>query len=76
MNALDGGEDGLDLIKVILDLSVEKLIAGGKLYMEVDRTHPELIEKLLARNYYEHLKFIEKYKDFLNNERFVKIEKM
>lgn len=45
--ALDGGPDGMDTIKPILRLSSFILRPGGRLYLEVDPSHPDIIRKLL-----------------------------
>ena len=45
--ALDGGHDGLDLIRRIIQDSVQHLLPGGILLMEADNGQEPIIEKLL-----------------------------
>lgn len=52
--ALDGGEDGLDFYRAIVDLYTQKLKAGGQLIFELDSTQAEYTRELmLARNFGE-----------------------
>lgn len=75
LRALDGGVDGMDTIEAILWLTAKRLRpATGALWLEVDPSHPALIEKYLA----EHedalrLKFVASYKDMFGKDRFVEI---
>lgn len=48
--ALDGGEDGLKIIKEILDLGSLCLRANGYIFLEIDSSHGEDI-KTLMKNY-------------------------
>ncbi|KAF2360536.1 Modification methylase HemK [Trinorchestia longiramus] len=43
LRALDGGTDGLDVIRNILWHSAELLSDGGRLFLEVDQTHGSLL---------------------------------
>ncbi|CAM9219651.1 unnamed protein product [Chrysoparadoxa australica] len=49
-NALCGGADGLDVVNLIIERAPALLSQGGvrKLWMEVDSSHPELLEKRLS----------------------------
>lgn len=75
MEALDGGETGLNVIKLILNLSSSALLPGGKLFLEVDPSHPELIREWLEENEQLGLVVVGVYHDFCGRERFVSVEK-
>lgn len=75
MAAVDGGEDGLNIIKVILQVSSKLLNPGGKLFLEVDSSHPQLIAAWLREKQTLKLGFIQSYKDFCKRKRFVEIIK-
>lgn len=77
LRALDGGPDGLTVIKAILDLASQHLADEGILWLEVDTSHPPLIAKHLE----EHgerlgLRYVSSYKDLFRKERFVEIVKV
>lgn len=77
LRALDGGPDGLNVIKSILKFSSKRLCLQGHLWLEVDPTHPPLIQAYLE----EHanvlsLRFVAAYKDMFGKERFVEIMKI
>lgn len=77
VRALDGGKDGLDMVKNLLELSAKHLKIGGSLWMEVDHRHPEIIAKIVENNFEKwNLKFVASYKDIFKKERFVEIEKI
>ncbi|KYN01778.1 HemK methyltransferase family member 1, partial [Cyphomyrmex costatus] len=76
LRALDGGDDGLKVIKPLLKYAAKVLKPGGRLFMEVDPTHPEYIQYFTNKYpdlklHYEHT-----YKDFCNNDRFVEVLKV
>lgn len=76
IRALEAGPEGLDVIKHLLELSVEFLKPGGSLWIECDSRHPEIIKKITENNQDEwKLKFISSYSDIFKKERFVEIEK-
>ena len=82
--ALHGGEDGMDLIKKIIQLGPPLLSVNGpgELWLEVARRHPAAIEEYV-REYNSKLDargdkrrkfvFIEGIKDLSNNPRFVRL---
>jgi len=72
---LDGGDDGLKVIKPLLRYAAKALKPGGRLFLEVDPTHPEYIQ--FFTNKYSDLNLHHEYthKDFCNNDRFVEIVK-
>lgn len=77
IRALDGGVDGLDLIKLILPLSAKYLKSGSHLWLEVDPRHPEIIAKIIENNQEEwQLKYVSSYKDIFKKDRFLEIEKL
>lgn len=76
IRAIDGGSEGLDIIKNLLELAANHLKKGGNLWIEVDHRHAEIIAKLVENNCEEwNLKFVASYKDIFKKERFVEIEK-
>lgn len=76
IRALEAGPEGLDVIKLLLELSVNFLKPGGSLWIECDPRHPEIIKKITENNQVEwKLKFISSYSDIFKKERFVEIEK-
>lgn len=77
LRALDGGTDGLVVIKNLLRLATKKLRRNGHLWLEVDPTHPELIQKYLQEHISDlQLKFVASYKDVFQKDRFVEITKL
>lgn len=72
---MDGGQDGLDVIKVLLSISSKILNLHGKLFLEVDPSHPRLLEKWCRENSDSGLALRSVQKDFCGKERFVEIIK-
>ncbi|KAI4463678.1 hemk methyltransferase [Holotrichia oblita] len=75
-DALDGGSDGLVLIKLILQKSSYLLRSGGKTFLEVDPSHPQLLARLLEENNRLRLSIGGVHKDIFERDRFVIIKKM
>ncbi|GJQ75173.1 hypothetical protein Trydic_g9776 [Trypoxylus dichotomus] len=75
-DALDGGSDGLVLIKLILQKSSYLLNAGGKTFLEVDPSHPQLLRDFLRENNRFGLSVREVHKDIFEHDRFVIIKKI
>ncbi|KAL3852289.1 hypothetical protein ACJMK2_015951 [Sinanodonta woodiana] len=73
--ALHGGETGLDVIIRIIDISSQLLQNTGSLWLEVDSTHPPLIQKYISQNPRCDLRYLETIKDFLIRDRFCQIVK-
>jgi release factor glutamine methyltransferase len=48
--ALDGGEDGLDLIRVLVSAATEKLNPNGKIFLEADSEQMADIKAILQEN--------------------------
>lgn len=77
LRALDGGPDGMTVVKAILDIAGRHLKSAGVLWLEVDSSHPPLIEKHLEETAPQlGLKYMSSYKDLFRKERFVEIMKV
>lgn len=72
--ALDGGADGLVVIKQVLILASRILLNHGRLYLEVDPRHPPLIRQWAESNL-EELRYVETKQDFNNRPRFCILQK-
>lgn len=59
----------------ILQLSTYHLANDGNLFLEVDPSHPRLLERIV-RDQFPSLLYFKTYKDFCNKNRFVQIKKM
>lgn len=71
--ALCGGEDGLDVVRVILKKLPSLLRKGGSCWMEVDPTHPNIIRDMLLHKEYPFVKFDSTLQDLYGKDRFVKL---
>uniref|UniRef100_A0AAG5DW22 peptide chain release factor N(5)-glutamine methyltransferase n=1 Tax=Anopheles atroparvus TaxID=41427 RepID=A0AAG5DW22_ANOAO len=77
LRALDGGNDGLTVIKAILRVASKHLAKDGVLWLEVDSTHPPVIEKFLTKHgELMGLRFLASYQDLFHKDRFVEIVKL
>lgn len=76
LRALDGGPDGLQVVKSILKFASKRLFLKGSLWLEVDPSHPKKIEAYLKENPQLNLRFMASYKDMLNKDRFVEMMKI
>jgi len=75
--ALRGGEDGLNVIRAILDRSVELLRDGGDLLLEVDPSQPPIIEAIARDNLHRmKLSYIRTGHDFNGFERFCHLRRL
>ena len=70
-SALCGGEDGLDVVRDIIERLPKWCNAGASCWMEVDPTHPEMIQSLLDSN--SNIDFDSGHKDLYGLDRFVKL---
>lgn len=70
-SALCGGNDGLDVVRAIIRKLPSLCSPGASCWMEVDPSHPELIEAILQDN--EKVNFQGSYKDMFGRDRFVKL---
>ncbi|XP_029287029.1 MTRF1L release factor glutamine methyltransferase isoform X2 [Cottoperca gobio] len=67
--ALDGGNDGLKVIKQILTLAPQILSDHGHVYLEVDPRHPPLIQRWVEANV-EDMHYVETRHDICGRPRF------
>ncbi|OCT85680.1 MTRF1L release factor glutamine methyltransferase [Xenopus laevis] len=74
-SALDGGPDGMDVIKGILSLAPQLLKPGGDIFLEVDPSHPEIIELWIQNHTDMHLQYISTVQDFCGRSRFVHLRR-
>ena len=76
LRALDGGSDGLDVIRPILRLSSVRLRTGGRLYLEMDPCHFYLLPRALQEaDDLANLRLVECRKDFADRHRFAILER-
>lgn len=68
LKALDGGEDGLDVIRVIVSQAKDILLPGGHLLLEVGEGQSEKVRDLMSENGYCD---VEVFRDLLKIERVV-----
>ena len=71
--ALFSGDFGMDCIEVLLSVAPGLLAPGGSLWIEVDPSHPPLIEQAAAKS--RSLRYVGSCKDFRGLERFVHLVK-
>ncbi|KAK7145049.1 hypothetical protein R3I94_011215 [Phoxinus phoxinus] len=72
--ALDGGLDGLSVIRPILGLGSKLLTKGGRVYLEVAPCHPPVIQ-LLIEEMMPGLLYLETHCDLSNRPRFCILQK-
>ncbi|KAM9362171.1 LOW QUALITY PROTEIN: MTRF1L release factor glutamine methyltransferase [Symphorus nematophorus] len=72
--ALDGGKDGLRVIKQILTLAPQILSNQGRVYLEVDPRHPPLIRHWVEANV-EEMHYVETRHDITCRPRFCILQK-
>uniref|UniRef100_A0A3P8X4L2 peptide chain release factor N(5)-glutamine methyltransferase n=1 Tax=Cynoglossus semilaevis TaxID=244447 RepID=A0A3P8X4L2_CYNSE len=72
--ALDGGSDGLTVIKQILTVAPKILSDRGGIYLEVDPRHPPLIQQWVEANVAE-LRYVETRPDINSRPRFCVLQK-
>lgn len=71
-SALCGGADGMDIIRIIIEKLPLWCKSGAVCWMEVDPTHPALLEQELHGN--SLIDFVSAYKDMFGKDRFVKLQ--
>ena len=71
-SALCGGTDGMDVIRTILKQLPKWCNCGAVCWMEVDPTHPQIIEQWIGDSDLP-VEFESSYKDMFGKERFVKL---
>ena len=80
--ALDGGEDGYDVVRLVLSSAKKMLQPGAQILLELDSKHPEHFESWLEEEEFKtagfsnnsKLKFVEWRRDFSSLPRFVRLE--
>ncbi|XP_031519182.1 MTRF1L release factor glutamine methyltransferase isoform X3 [Papio anubis] len=73
--ALDGGEEGMDIISHILALAPQLLKDSGSIFLEVDPRHPELVSSWLQSRPELYLNLVAVRKDFCGRPRFLHIQR-
>ncbi|KAM8914020.1 MTRF1L release factor glutamine methyltransferase [Spinachia spinachia] len=73
--ALDGGIDGLNVIKQILTLAPQILSNHGRVYLEVDPRHPPLIRRWVEANV-EEMRYVETRHDVSGRPRFCILQRV
>ncbi|XP_021384881.2 MTRF1L release factor glutamine methyltransferase [Lonchura striata] len=75
LDALDGGDDGMRVIKTILALAPSLLKVSGSVFLEVDPRHPNMVEQWLQAHPELLLTLRAIHKDFCGKPRFLQIQK-
>lgn len=76
MHALEGGPDGLKVVRLVLQLAIKYLKPKGILWLELGNDHPPLVKTLVNITMQKHLKCLQIYKDDIKRERFMEIERL
>lgn len=76
IRALDGGQDGLKVIKPMLRYASVALKPGGRIFFEVDPSHPDYVMFFVKKYTELKLQYGHTYKDYCNNERFIEVLKV
>ncbi|XP_076113679.1 MTRF1L release factor glutamine methyltransferase-like [Mytilus galloprovincialis] len=71
-DALNGGKDGLDVVRHILYLAPQILSVGGQIWLEVYLDEPEMIKELVKEN--KSIIYLTTLKDFTKRDRFCVLE--
>ncbi|XP_078269962.1 MTRF1L release factor glutamine methyltransferase isoform X2 [Rhinoraja longicauda] len=69
-DALNGGVDGMDVIRAILNLASKVLKDNGKVFLEVDPRHPVMIENWLQEYPKLQLSYQATHQDLYGKQRF------
>nr|XP_020644445.1 hemK methyltransferase family member 1 [Pogona vitticeps]XP_020644455.1 hemK methyltransferase family member 1 [Pogona vitticeps]XP_020644462.1 hemK methyltransferase family member 1 [Pogona vitticeps] len=75
LDALDGGDDGMSVIKEILNLASYILKDFGSIFLEVDPRHPEMVKNWVRSHPDLSLFLSATHKDFCGKPRFLHIQK-
>lgn len=70
--ALDGGEDGLDFYKILINEAHKYLKKDGKIFLEIGYDQKQEVESLAKQS--KHYKKIETIKDLSQNDRVIILE--
>jgi release factor glutamine methyltransferase len=68
VNALDGGADGLDLVRKLIDQSAGRIAPGGKMFLEIGHDQAPQVSALFAQAGWHDIRAL---KDYQGVERFV-----
>ncbi len=74
LRALDGGPDGLDVVRSLVKFCNLNLRTGGRLFLELDPSHKELLPALLEEDESQ-LEIESTHKDFSGQHRFAVLTK-
>ncbi|NXP52745.1 HEMK1 methyltransferase, partial [Heliornis fulica] len=74
LDALDGGDDGMRVIRTILALAPSLLKYSGSVFLEVDPRHPNMVENWLQAHPNLLLVLRAVHKDFCGKPRFLHIQ--
>ena len=69
-NALDGGDDGMEIAKAVVASAALCLRSNGLLWLELDEGHPQAISTWLAEASHGHTRFAGSFSDFQGRDRF------
>eukprot|EP00934_Nitzschia_sp_Nitz4_P005504 Nitzschia sp. Nitz4//scaffold41_size133979//9663//10223//NITZ4_003328-RA/size133979-processed-gene-0.40-mRNA-1//1//CDS//3329551413//5494//frame0 len=72
--ALCGGDDGLDIIRDIIQQLPTWCKPGTFCWMEVDPTHPTLLEDMLRSQKDKNVSFSSSFQDMFGKQRFVRLQ--
>ncbi|KAF7487553.1 Hypothetical predicted protein [Marmota monax] len=73
--ALDGGEEGMDIITHILTLAPQFLKDSGSIFLEVEPRHPELVSNWLQSHPDLCLNLVAVRRDFCGRPRFLHVQR-
>ncbi|CAH0392675.1 unnamed protein product [Bemisia tabaci] len=76
LRALEGGKDGLKIIKPLLTVASKLLTKDGLIFLETHYHHSKLISDWINLNPSLNLEFVQTFKDFCEKDRFVQIRKI
>jgi release factor glutamine methyltransferase len=68
VSALDGGDDGLDLVRKLITLSKTRLVPGGRIFLELGHDQAERVKDLFQQDGWRD---VEAHKDLQGVQRFV-----
>lgn len=74
--ALDGGEDGLDIVRRIINEAKNFLVSGGYLMLEVGINQPQQVKELIENQYSNDYCDIEIIKDLDGVDRIITVKKV
>ncbi|XP_039627209.1 MTRF1L release factor glutamine methyltransferase isoform X1 [Polypterus senegalus] len=75
LQALDGGEHGLEVIQQILSIGKQILKKNGKIFLEVEPRHPAVLQMLISQGCYSGIVYKDTKRDFCERPRFCILQK-